>query len=109
MEKKNLIFDVVRNDGSNMEKRHFIERSIKMSSNLDETWNVIKSAEELSYLMTDRQKENIISKLIGFSTSDADLQKIENYANSNHLRLHYVIETSRKQLKEVFSTKKPTL
>jgi hypothetical protein len=85
---------------SKFEKRWFIERLIKLAKSPDEVWSVVKCAENSSYSLTKEQNKNIISKLVQFS-SVSEMKNVENYAISNGLRFHYVMNVTEKDVAKV--------
>ena len=89
-------------DMTNIQKRGVIEHLIKLAKNSEEVWKVVKFAEKVSYYMTDRQKSKIISKLVRFS-SGSEMRDVENYAKENRLSLHYVMESTEKEIAGIFT------
>jgi len=84
------------------QKRSCIEQLIKFAENSDDVWKVVELAEKMSYSLTDRQNSKIISKLVQMS-SDSEMEKVENYAKMNHLRLHYVVESTEKEIEKILT------
>lgn len=83
-------------------KRSYIEQLIRFAQDSDEVWKVIEVAEKMPYSLTDRQNSSIISKLVQFS-SDSEMEKVENYAKMNRLRLHYIVESTEKEIEKILT------
>lgn len=88
------------NNMPNDKKRWVIEWLIKSSKDLDAVWDVVNRADEMGYSLTENQKKTIISKLVHLSSSKKEMRKIEKYAKSNGLWMHYVMLSTGKGIGE---------
>jgi len=105
---ENLKFDEVMESAlknydslTKMQKRHLMEKLIKLAENSDEIWKAEEFAKKMYYALTKNQSKAIISKLIGFS--DSDLLRVKNYAEETDLVLFYLNKLTENEIGKVFT------
>ena len=89
------------NSLTKMQKRHLMEKLIKLADNSDEIWKAKEFAKKMYYDLTKNQNKAIISKLIGFS--DSDLLRVKNYAEDTDLVLFYLNKLTENEIGKVFT------
>lgn len=105
---KNLKFDELMKSASKsygslakMQKRHLMEKLIKLAKTSGEIWKVVKFADEIAYALTKNQNKAIISRLV--ECSDSDLSKVKNYAKETDLALFYLNKFTENEIGKVFT------
>lgn len=80
------------------QKRVGLEKLIKISETIKNYWDVVKLAEKIDYSLTDRQNERIVSALLELGD---DQDKIEEYARSKGILLHYFREITKGKIAKI--------
>ena len=105
---ENLKFDELMKSASKsygslakMQKRHLMEKLIKLAKTSGEIWKVVKFADEIAYALTKNQNKAIISRLV--ECPDSDLSKVKNYAKETDLALFYLNKFTENEIGKVFT------
>ena len=80
------------------QKRAALEKLIKFSKTTKNYWDVVKIAKKIDYSLTDKQNERIVSALLELGD---DQNKIEDYARSKGILLHYFNEITRDRIAKI--------
>ena len=105
---KNLNFDesmesALKNYNSltKRQKRHLMEKLIKLAKTSDEIWRGVNFADKMAYALTKKQNKAIISKLV--ECPDSDLKKVKMYAEMTDLILFYLNKLTENEIEKVFT------